>query len=82
MAIARVKAVLNVQTYNLTYDAASGTYKATVTAPGSTSYNQAGGYYNVSTGNIINFTYTGVRVRRTNKWQTSTEPERRYPIFC
>lgn len=48
MAIASVKAVLNGQTYNLTYDAASGTYKATVTAPGATSYNQAGGYYNVS----------------------------------
>lgn len=48
MAIASVKAVLNGQTYNLTYDAASGTYNATVTAPGATSYNQAGGYYNVS----------------------------------
>lgn len=48
MAIASVKAVLNGQTYNLTYDAASGTYNATVTAPGATSYNQACGYYNVS----------------------------------
>ena len=48
MAIASVKAVLNGQTYNLTYNAASGTYNATVTAPGATSYNQAGGYYNVS----------------------------------
>lgn len=48
MAIASVKAVLNGQTYTLTYDAASGTYKATVTAPGATSYNQEGGYYNVT----------------------------------
>lgn len=48
MAISSVRAVLNGQTYNLTYDAASGTYKATVTAPGTTSYNQPDGYYNVS----------------------------------
>lgn len=48
MAISSVKAVLNGQTYTLTYDSASGAYKATVTAPGATSYNQTGGYYNVS----------------------------------
>lgn len=71
MAIASVKAVLNGQTYNLTYDAASGTYKATVTAPGATSYNQAGGYYNVSvtatndagtTGTADGATLTGLRL--------------------
>ena len=48
MAISSVKAVLNGQTYTLTYDSASGAHKATVTAPGATSYNQTGGYYNVS----------------------------------
>lgn len=48
MAIKTVQAIINGQTYNLTYDAASGTYKATLTAPGKTSYNQTGGYYNVT----------------------------------
>lgn len=48
MAIASVKATINGQTYTLQYDSASGTYKATVTAPGATSYHQSGGYYNVT----------------------------------
>lgn len=48
MAIKTVQAIINGQTYNLTYDAASGTYKATLTAPGKTSYNLTGGYYNVT----------------------------------
>lgn len=47
MAIKTVQAVINGQTYNLTYSAASGKWEATVTAPGKTSYNNSGGYYNV-----------------------------------
>ena len=47
MAIASVRAKLNGTWYNLTYDSASGAYKATVTAPGATSFKQSGGYYNV-----------------------------------
>lgn len=47
MAIQTVQAILNGQTYNLTYNASTGKYEASVTAPGKTSYNQAGGYYNV-----------------------------------
>lgn len=48
MAIKTVKAVLNGQTYNLTYDASTQKWTATMTAPGTTSYNQTGGYYNVT----------------------------------
>lgn len=47
MAIASVRTKLNGSWYNLTYDSASGAYKATVTAPGATSFKQSGGYYNV-----------------------------------
>lgn len=48
MAIKTVQAVLNGQTYTLNYDASSGTYQATITAPGQTSYNQPGGYYSIA----------------------------------
>lgn len=48
MAIKTVKATINGQTYDLTLNSASGKWEATITAPGKTSYNQAGGYYNVS----------------------------------
>lgn len=48
MAISAVRAQVNGTWYTLTYDSASGSYKATITAPGSTSFNQAGGYYNVT----------------------------------
>lgn len=48
MAIASVKATINGQTYNLTYNASTGKYEASITAPGKTSYNQSGGYYNVT----------------------------------
>lgn len=47
MAIASVRAQINGTWHTLTYDSASGTWKATITAPGATSYNQSGGYYNV-----------------------------------
>lgn len=48
MAIKTVKATINGQTYNLTLNSASGKWEATITAPGQTSYNLAGGYYNIS----------------------------------
>lgn len=48
MAIKTVKATINGQTYDLTLNSASGKWEATITAPGQTSYNLAGGYYNVS----------------------------------
>ena len=47
MAISSVRAQVNGTWHTLTYDSASGTYKATITAPGATSYKQTGGYYNV-----------------------------------
>ena len=47
MAISTVRAQVNGTWHTLTYDSASGTYKATITAPGQTSYHQSGGYYNV-----------------------------------
>ena len=48
MAIKTVKATINGQTYDQTLNSASGKWEATITAPGKTSYNLAGGYYNVS----------------------------------
>ena len=47
MAIASVRAKLNGTWHTLTYDSTSGAYKATITAPGATSFKQTGGYYNV-----------------------------------
>lgn len=47
MAIATVIAKLNGQTYTLALNPSTGKYEASITAPGKTSYNQSGGYYNV-----------------------------------
>lgn len=47
MAIASVRAQINGTWHTLTYDSASGEWKATITAPGATSFHQSGGYYNV-----------------------------------
>lgn len=47
MAIASVRAKLNGTWHTLTYDSTSSAYKATITAPGATSFKQTGGYYNV-----------------------------------
>lgn len=46
MAIKQVRAQINGQWYTLTLQA-NGKYEAQITAPGSTSYNLSGGYYNV-----------------------------------
>ena len=47
MAIKTVQAIINGQSYTLALNSATGKYEATITAPGKTSYNQPGGYYNV-----------------------------------
>lgn len=47
MAISSVRAQVNGTWYTLTYDSTSGAYKGTITAPGSTSFNRDGGYYDV-----------------------------------
>lgn len=48
MAIKTVQATLNGNTYNLTYDSGKGAWVANLTAPGATSFNLPGGYYDVS----------------------------------
>ena len=47
MAIKSVKAIVNGVTTTLAYDSASKTYKATLTAPAKSSYNQTDHYYGV-----------------------------------
>lgn len=47
MAIKQVRAQVNGQWYTLTLHA-NGRYEASITAPGATSFNQPGGYYNVT----------------------------------
>lgn len=47
MAIQQVRANINGTWHTLTYNAQTQRYEATVTAPGATSFNQPGGYYNV-----------------------------------
>ena len=48
MAIQSVRAQVNGQWYTLNYNASNGKYEASITAPGQTSYNLPGGYYNVT----------------------------------
>lgn len=71
MAIKTVQAVIDGQTYNLTHNSSTGKWEATITAPGKTSYNQSGGYYNVkvvatndagTTGQADGSTLTGLRL--------------------
>ena len=47
MSIKQVRAQVNGQWYTLTLQA-NGRYEASITAPGATSFNQPGGYYNVT----------------------------------
>ncbi len=47
MAIKTVQAIINGQSYTLSLNSGTGKYEATITAPGKTSFNQSGGYYNV-----------------------------------
>lgn len=48
MAIKTVTTIINGQTYTLTLNSATGKYEATITAPSKSSFNQTGGYYNVT----------------------------------
>lgn len=48
MAVKKVEAVINGQTYALTLNPSTGKYEATITAPSKSSYNQTGGYYPVT----------------------------------
>lgn len=48
MAIASVRAQINGTWHTLTYNSSTGAWEATITAPGATSFNQSGGYYNVT----------------------------------
>ena len=48
MSVQTVKATINGQEYNLTYNSSNGKWEATVTAPGKSSFNMTGGYYPVS----------------------------------
>ncbi len=68
MAISQVRAQVNGTWYTLTYDSASGAYKATITAPGATSFNQSGGYYNVA----VEATNTAGTTFRTDGTSLST----------
>lgn len=45
MAVKTVQAIVNGQTYTLTYNSTSGKYEATITAPGTSSYNVNDGHY-------------------------------------
>lgn len=47
MAIQTVQANINGTWHNLTYNPENQRWEATITAPGATSFNQPGGYYNV-----------------------------------
>ena len=47
-AVKSVKAKINGQEYTLTYNSTDGTYQATITAPTKSSFNQSGGFYDVS----------------------------------
>lgn len=48
MAIKQVRAQVNGTWHTLTYNSSTRKYEATITAPGSTSFNLSGGYYNVT----------------------------------
>lgn len=48
MSLSSVKAQINGQSYNLTLNSSTGKYESTITAPGTSSYKQSGGYYPVT----------------------------------
>ena len=47
-SIATVKATINGVVHPLSFNSATGKWEATLTAPSGSSFNQSGGYYNVS----------------------------------
>ncbi|WP_050698650.1 Ig-like domain-containing protein [Anaeromassilibacillus senegalensis] len=66
MAIQTVKAVINGQEHNLTYNSSSGKWEATLTAPGKSSYNQSGHYYGVAVTATDNAGNTGTASASTS----------------
>ena len=48
MSVKQVQAIVNGQTYTLTYNSNTGKYEATVTAPSRSSYSQSGHYYGIT----------------------------------
>ena len=48
MAIKTVQVAINGVPTTLTLNSSTGKYEATITAPAKSSYNQSGGYYNVT----------------------------------
>ena len=47
MSVKTVKAIINGETYDLTYSSSSGKYEATITAPNQSSYPETNHYFNV-----------------------------------
>nr|UVY09624.1 MAG: hypothetical protein [Bacteriophage sp.] len=48
MSVKQVQAIVNGQTYTLTFNNNTGKYEATVTAPNKSSYSQSGHYYGIT----------------------------------
>lgn len=48
MSVKQVQAIVNGQTYTLTFNSNTGKYEATVTAPNKSSYSQSGHYYGIT----------------------------------
>lgn len=48
MAVNTVQAIINGQTYTLTYNSSTSKYEATLIAPSGSSFNKSGGYYDVT----------------------------------
>lgn len=48
MAVKTAQAIINGQTYTLTYNSTTKKYEATITAPGTSSFNLSGGYFPVT----------------------------------
>lgn len=48
MSVKQVQAIVNGQTYTLTFNSNTGKYEATITAPSKSSYTLSGHYYPVT----------------------------------
>lgn len=65
MAITQVRAQINGTWYTLSATGTAGQYTATVTAPGATSYNNPGGYYNITVEAVNSAGTTGTAAAST-----------------
>lgn len=54
MSVKQVQAIVNGQTYTLTYNSNTGKYEATATAPSRSSYSQSGHYYGITIKATVN----------------------------